>query len=787
MLYFTETFVNWLHQVLTKLQEVTLPNNCKYFQFITSNSEYMYLIYCVFLVAKATKKKANDLADAGKKDKKDKKKDKKSKRKDSASESKNTTELPAAASSRAPISSITDVFAVELIEKAKKTLEMENKAKSEAKKEIRALTPSPPPAPKITESEPPTPPAPPRINESSPSVEQEEDDFDIPTITEITQTAGGKQNLHKKELSQLQELQNRIYLAKKKLKSMKSDSEDEDYLNIKAVDDIDEDERIIINNKSRPSKQITFSENDSKKRHSVLNRLGVKPTENSKPANIISLSANRRTEKEIYVAPNFRKVMDAKIEEQPRPREINLRDRIGERSVEPKKDRSRERAVVDRKDRSRDRSRSRDHYNRDERRDRERVRDSRDTRDKKKEEPKMKVSIHQRIGSRVIIAPPKPVYDEEAVEVNVSSVVTVKPRPMIQNSSLGCKNLLLRAMADAQRSTAASLNVKSKEILRTNEKKDLKRARDNIVVQIPIRGKERRKDYLQYEVMNEEYIPESVSSTTNEPLYTASYKSSSTRAIQNDSVDDGDDGDVIYLNNAEDVEELLAEEEEIEEDMDEEPKSPQFVVTLEGAMFGKKAEVVNEDEENISEKSSKSPTPPPVIKRRSIKDRIGLRTTAGRHDEKPKKEKRDVSREKPSKDRKRSFTDTPNKSGDETEIQESESQRAYNRAKRSRVSPIKFDLTDEELDISGSRNGSRDHSRDRSRDRNDVIRHRKKLNSDHDNEPILEPKKYEKRKIDIDEIVENVKRVRKLEPSRNFDHVPACKLTFELSLNIKCY
>lgn len=31
MLYFIETFVNWLHQVLTKLQEVTLPNNCKLF------------------------------------------------------------------------------------------------------------------------------------------------------------------------------------------------------------------------------------------------------------------------------------------------------------------------------------------------------------------------------------------------------------------------------------------------------------------------------------------------------------------------------------------------------------------------------------------------------------------------------------------------------------------------------------------------------------------------------------------------------------------------------------
>ena len=385
----------------------------------------------------------------------------------------------------------------------------------------------------------------------------------------------------------------------------------------------------------------------------------------------------------------------------------------------------------------------------------------------------MKVSIHQRIGSRVIIAPPKPVYDEEAVEVNVSSVVTVKPRPMIQNPSLGCKNLLLRAMADAQRSTAASLNVKSKETLRSNDKKDLKRARDNIVVQIPIRGKERRKDYLQYEVMNEEYIPESVSSTTSEPLYTASYKSSINRSIQNDTVDDGDDGDVIYLNNAEDVEELLAEEEEIEEDIDEEPKSPQFVVTLEGAMFGKKTEDVIED--NISEKSSKSPTPPPVIKRRSIKDRIGLRSS-GRQDEKPRKEKRDVSREKPSKERKRSFTDTANKSSEESEIQESESQRAYNRAKRSRVSPIKFDLTDEELDISGSRDGSRDPSRDRSRDRNDGIRHRKKLNSDHDNEPMLEPKKHEKRKSDIDiEGLENVKRVRKLEPSRNFDHVPACK------------
>lgn len=31
-----ETFVNWLHQVLQKLQEVTLPTNCKLINFINN-------------------------------------------------------------------------------------------------------------------------------------------------------------------------------------------------------------------------------------------------------------------------------------------------------------------------------------------------------------------------------------------------------------------------------------------------------------------------------------------------------------------------------------------------------------------------------------------------------------------------------------------------------------------------------------------------------------------------------------------------------------------------------
>lgn len=71
--------------------------------------------------------------------------------------------------------------------------------------------------------------------------------------------------------------------------------------------------------------------------------------------------------------------------------------------------------------------------------------------------PKERLPVRQRIGSRVIVAPPKLVEEEEAVDVPVSSVVTIKPRPVVAKNRQANKNLLLRAMADAQKSMVGTL------------------------------------------------------------------------------------------------------------------------------------------------------------------------------------------------------------------------------------------------------------------------------------------------------------------------------------------
>lgn len=505
--------------------------------------------------------------------------------------------------------SITDVIAVELMEKVKKTLDKDPVVKRE-----ESRVPSPPPAPVLAAPEPPTPP---RINSPSESEKEPEDDeFNIPTISEI-KTSAGSQNLHKKELSQLQELQNRIYQTKKKLKDMSSESEEE-----------------------APAGKS-----------SVLSRLGVKPTENSKPSNIISLSAIRRTEKEVYVAPSFRKLIERQKVENERRDDGDRRPRVSARH--DRRSRSRERYERSRNRRERSRSpivRSRS--------------------------PKTRSTIHQRIGSRVKATPEKPM-----------PIVKAKQRPTLSSAvtARAGKNLLLRAVAEAQRSTA---NVPS------DARKRL--GRDNIVVQVPMR-KDRRNIRVE-----EEYVPESTSTQSETDV---EYHPTSKPPSQ----DDGDE-DVIYLNNNEDVEDL---------DNDEPRKSPQFVVTLEGAtQFDRSSK-------------SHSPTPPPVIKRKSIKDRIGFRPTV----------------QAPSREERQPVMRVISQPVEE----ESESQRAYNRVKRARLSPIKFDLTDEEDDDRKSRNSSRD------------------IRSNSPKKSVEKERKFEE--IDVDS---HAKRI-KLETSRSFEHVPACK------------
>lgn len=104
-----------------------------------------------------------------------------------------------------------------------------------------------------------------------------------------------------------------------------------------------------------------------------------------------------------------------------------------------------------------------------------------------------KLSITRRIGSRVIVAPTKPECEDDNIEVPVNSVVKVQPRPLIPKSKQACKNLLLRAVAEAQKSTAlvkppqrefktVDRNKQAGELFTKAYRKNLQK--DNIVVEI---------------------------------------------------------------------------------------------------------------------------------------------------------------------------------------------------------------------------------------------------------------------------------------------------------------
>lgn len=158
------------------------------------------------------------------------------------------------------------------------------------------------------------------------------------------------------------------------------------------------------------------------------------------------------------------------------------RDREREREREKDRERARERSPIRRSDYRRS-TRTSDTRSHDEPRDlREKVnkqrnrdielrstrlrrdasgerRDAREARETNRTEEKP--SVTNRIGSRVFVPPSKPehskveeVDDDEPIEVPVNSVVKVKPRPLIPRSKQASKNLLLRAVAEAQKSTA---------------------------------------------------------------------------------------------------------------------------------------------------------------------------------------------------------------------------------------------------------------------------------------------------------------------------------------------
>lgn len=414
----------------------------------------------------------------------------------------------------APIPSITDVFADHLIGKAKRSLEIETQNIPVKKKEENLARNSSPPARK---------------------------EFDIPSITEIAKNV--VINAKRKELEELEDIQKQINEAKRQLRSINTEeSDDDDFLNLKADDNYmeDEDESLLspVENQDaakasqkRPS-PIVYENDDNKsslypepmseeavtsetppRKTSVRERLGVKTTDEKKSDNIISLSAHRRMEREIYVPAfrrDFEKTSDSREQQRdrsrsrdrrakskefrPNSREERPRD-LRQESADRQKDWARENRRNSREDWGRDnRQKPREHQelwtretrqstkeHRETTRDRERRRERdqaarngrrsveksaslpmsrRATLEREvelNEKPKRE-SVRQRIGSRVIVAPPKPHYDEEEIDVPVNSVVKIKPRPIVPINKQANKNLLLRAVAEAQKSIASSLS-----------------------------------------------------------------------------------------------------------------------------------------------------------------------------------------------------------------------------------------------------------------------------------------------------------------------------------------
>lgn len=345
----------------------------------------------------------------------------------------------------ASTTSISDVFADHLMRKAKETASepIVMKAKSE-------------------------------INVSKSGYDEMNNDFDIPTISEIAKNAVEKV-VCRKEFTELEELQKKINQAKRQLRQITDESEDDDFINLRPdKHDLEtayrneeasiysSDSNNVISKshdivKTKPSmepisvsqtKEInnaTGTETSDDKRRSVRDRLGIKIRKES----VISLSANRRVEQALYVPGYRRNETEKEIQSSLDRHNKSLNEYISSQTDID------ELAPLNRTSRCR--------------RDqiqvvtdlRQKVQTKRFTSDKvirpsilNREQVGLS-SINKRIGSRIIVAPPRSkIVLERKKEAIVSSIVNVQPRPVVPKSKQACKSLLLRAVAEAQKSTA---------------------------------------------------------------------------------------------------------------------------------------------------------------------------------------------------------------------------------------------------------------------------------------------------------------------------------------------
>lgn len=368
------------------------------------------------------KKKSTDVSD--KKDKKGKKKLRRGEKEANKETDRSTTppiQLP-------PVASITDVFADVVMQKARKSLgntTVTVKTKAEGTKAADGTN-----------------------------------EFDIPTISEIAKDAVNKSN-QRKEFTELEELQKKINEAKRQLRQITDESEDEDFINIRDDNnDIDTDFRKISSkdkalidknpsNKDSAKDFLQQTEKEINDRRSVRERLGMK----SQQENIVSLSTHRRIEQAIYV-PAFRRNAQENIEQKESRAGDNERKRTQRRSVDRERERERDREHVSERSREYKPKNIRDLREKVKISDRLGLKNNRDPdRIEKVNIAQKRGLVSKRIGSRVIVAP-KRLKPETENEIIVSSVVNVKPRPIIPTNKQASKNLLLRAVAEAQKSTA---------------------------------------------------------------------------------------------------------------------------------------------------------------------------------------------------------------------------------------------------------------------------------------------------------------------------------------------
>ncbi|KAH8310479.1 hypothetical protein KR044_001555 [Drosophila immigrans] len=418
----TDLFVTWLHEVLQKLQEVTLP--------------------AASVEAPKAKDKEKD------KDKKSRdKRDKRVHRKSGDELLQTSAETTTKSSDNLPaISSITDVFAEELLEKAKKTLELDTGLKDEQllKKKKRKDDHT-------------------QAAQAEPAAKDVENPATLSEISSTTITSGNRE----KDMAELAEIQRKIYAAKQHLRQIGELDDDSDEYEVDEDAPLVEDTPADATPKAVGAAIAAATENSSlstrkAKSPIVFNRTPEtpqpkaareKPKVQLEAKSPISTAIDERAERRPVHERLGCKPPAAAAAQSQSPPESQRSQRASQKEMElyvPAHRRRSELEEPKKVERGRERSqRSAIESQPSLRRERERERERRRT-------PSPESNYKHRIGSRVIVAankPPVPSDDEDIIDKPVNSVIKIKPRPTVSPRRQACKNLLLRAVADAQRST----------------------------------------------------------------------------------------------------------------------------------------------------------------------------------------------------------------------------------------------------------------------------------------------------------------------------------------------